>query len=427
MYEHQIRPMKARTAQQMMDDNLVVKHYAGSHAYGTSLPTSDVDFRGVFVADPINVRTPFFIVEEVDDSREQDTKIYELSQFMKLVLDCNPNVVETLWVDETDVVHSTPAYELLRESAPKLLSAKIAFTTSGYALAQLKRIKGHNKWISNPQSEHPPRQVDFVSLVHNFTPEKVFKINLEVLRDDYRLVPFSGDTYGLYRCDGYQTFSDDFTLNTTFEGDTHEVGVPLYVVKFNKTEYLAAKERWQQYWNWKKHRNVARSELEEKFGYDCYTDDTEFLTNNGWKKFDEVGTTDTLATFNPLSHKVEYQTPRERIESLYTGNLYHLAGHHVDTLVSANHNMFVRKHSRTTGDTEQWGFARSAELPETFDTLNVISPKINRQLLPKGFNLQILDNLSMLDYLRLTGWYVSDGTMNFYDDGRVKTHDDFTK
>lgn len=260
--------MKVRTPQEMMDANLIVKHYAGSRAYGTSLPTSDVDFRGVFVADPAYVRTPFFTVKEANDEREEDTKIYELSQFMKLVVDCNPNVVETLWVDEKDVVYSTPAYQLLRQYAPRLLSSKIAFTTSGYALAQLKRIKGHNKWINQPQDETPPKQTDFISLVHNFTDEKVFKINLEDFHDGYRLVPFSGETFGLYKMSGHQTFDKEFTLNTFYEGDTHEHGVPLYVVKFNKTEYNTAKERWQQYWTWKKNRNVARSELEEKFGYD---------------------------------------------------------------------------------------------------------------------------------------------------------------
>lgn len=139
--------MKIKQAQDLMKDNLIVKHYAGSLAYGTNLPTSDTDFRGIFVADPINVRTPFFRIDEAKDTTEEDTVIYELNQFMRLAIECNPNVVESLWVDESDVTFTTPAYEKLRSYAPALLSSKIAFTTSGYALAQLKRIKGHNKWI----------------------------------------------------------------------------------------------------------------------------------------------------------------------------------------------------------------------------------------------------------------------------------------
>lgn len=261
--------IKAKDPQVLMKDNLIVKHYAGSLAYGTALPTSDTDFRGLFVADPVNVRTPFFPIREVDDTSEEDTKLYELSQFMKLTLECNPNVIETLWVDPADIVIKTPAYDVLRAHAPQLLSSKIAFTTSGYAISQLKRIKGHNKWIMNPQPEEAPQQVDYVSLVHNFTGPKTFKIRLRDLERGHRLVPYSGDTYGVYATEGYSPFNPKTgNLNVEYEGDSHDLGTPLYVVKFNRSLYEANKDTWKHYWDWKKNRNVARSELEEKFGYD---------------------------------------------------------------------------------------------------------------------------------------------------------------
>lgn len=261
--------LKVKNPQDLMRDNLIVKHYAGSKAYGTSLPTSDTDFRGIFVADPVNILTPFFPIREVEDTSEEDTKLYELSQFMKLTLDCNPNVIETLWVHRDSITHTTPAYELLRESAPKLLSSKIAFTTSGYAISQLKRIRGHNKWINNPQSEEAPQQVDYVSLVHNFTGPKTFKMHLREYERGYRLVPFSGDTYGVYASEGHSPFNAKTgTLNVEYEGDSHELGTPLFVVKFNRQVYETNKEIWKNYWEWKKNRNVTRSALEEQHGYD---------------------------------------------------------------------------------------------------------------------------------------------------------------
>ena len=233
MYTHQIRGV--RQPAELMRENMLVKHLAGSKAYGTNLPTSDTDYRGVFAADPINILTPFFNVREATDVDEEDTKLYELSHFMKLCVDCNPNVVETLWVDESDITFTTPAYEFLREHRADLLSAKIAFTTSGYALSQLKRIKGHNKWINNPQSVEPPRQIDFVSLVQNFMTEKRFKVNLEEFRRGYRLVPYGHDIYGLVVGDplSQETFSDDFTLNTVYEErDVNDELLPLMIVKF---------------------------------------------------------------------------------------------------------------------------------------------------------------------------------------------------
>jgi predicted nucleotidyltransferase len=188
---------------------------------------------------------------------------------MKLCVDCNPNIVETLWIDESDVIETSPAYYFLRQHRHEFLSSKIAFTTSGYALAQLKRIKGHNKWINNPQPVEPPRQIDFVSLVQNFLTKKMFKINMEEYRSGYRLIPYGHDIYGLVKdWSDRRTYSDDFTLNTVYEPDLNDELVPLAIVKFNKEEYKQAKEKHAQYWTWKNNRNEARSELEEQFGYD---------------------------------------------------------------------------------------------------------------------------------------------------------------
>jgi len=266
--------MNVKTIEQLMTDNLLVKHYAGSISYGTNLPTSDVDFRGVFCADPVNIRTPFFIVREAEDKKEEDTKLFELSHFMKLCVECNPNIIETLWVDEKHIVHTTPAYQLLRDRRDTLLSKKIAFTTSGYALAQLKRIKGHNKWIMNPCPVEPPAQIDYISLVHNFTDQKMFKINLRDYRQDYRLIALDGNLYGVYPMEGYSTFADNLTLNTFYDKDedffthNHTRRLPSFIVKFNKDEYLTAKDKHKQYWEWKNNRNEKRSALEEHHGFD---------------------------------------------------------------------------------------------------------------------------------------------------------------
>ena len=264
-----ITSMNIKTAQELMRDNMLVKHYAGSHAYGTSTPTSDVDFRGVFIADPINIRTPFYKVEEVSDSSEQDTKFYELNQFMRLAIDCNPNIIETLFVNREDVVFSTPAYELLREFAPALLSAKIAFTTSGYAHGQLKRLKNHHKWINMPQPVEPPQQADYISLVHNFASSKTFKFNLREYERNYRLVPFSGNTFGVYKVPGYSTFNGSTgNLQSDYQGDSHALGTPLVIIKFNKEVYEAAKDMHTNYWTWKQNRNEVRGKLEDQYQYD---------------------------------------------------------------------------------------------------------------------------------------------------------------
>lgn len=254
-----------RSATQLMTENLIVKHYAGSLAYGTNLPTSDVDFRGIFVADPINVRTPFFTVEQAKDTTEEDTVLFELGNFMKLALDCNPNVIETLWVAESDIVATTPAYQLLREHAPKLLSRRVGFSTCGYAMGQLKRIKGHNKWISQPQPVEPPYQKDF--MVDFVTRQPV---DLEPYFQDHTFVKGKSGVWYVIKKEGHNVYhTERGTLNVSDGYDLREVApAAVLTLGMRSEEYTTALSKHQQYWTWKKERNATRSELEEQHGYD---------------------------------------------------------------------------------------------------------------------------------------------------------------
>lgn len=168
-----------------MSDNFlkgqIVKHYAGSHAYGTSTPESDVDFRGIFLADKKYILTPFFNVREVNDPNEEDTKFFELNHFMELCVDANPNILETLWVDDKDIVMRTEMYDHLRSYRDEFLSTKIAYTYTGYAHNQATRMKNHHGWMAKEQTgerrlrdifdKYPCQQV--IDWMYNYFPEYV--------------------------------------------------------------------------------------------------------------------------------------------------------------------------------------------------------------------------------------------------------------
>src|SRR5574343_142034 len=273
------------------NDSLIVKHYAGSHAYGTNLPTSDVDIRGIFVAPALNIRTPFFPVREVNVTTEEDTKFFELSNFFKLYLDMNPNILETMWVDETSILEKNEVYDFLVQHRDKFLTSRVAFTFSGYALAQLKKIKNRDRYLNKPQPKDPPKQIDFVKLVHNFQNTKMLDYDPYAFRQDHRLIHYGTDLYGLYSAKGYTTFDQKYTLNTrcddlqnfflkdqtlpekvwgalTNNPDHGKRKLPLALIKFNAEEYKRAHTEWHSYWEWKANRNEARHELEKDFGFD---------------------------------------------------------------------------------------------------------------------------------------------------------------
>lgn len=148
---------------------LILLSVAGSHLYGNSRPTSDIDYRGVFIAsndtklgllgkvDQVEGKNTLdlynALVEAGLDNIEPTTDIvlYELNRFCELAIDNNPNIMDLLCYDYTNPNYTKYINKqgiTLLESRELFLSSKLKHTFSGYAMAQLKRIKGHNKWIN---------------------------------------------------------------------------------------------------------------------------------------------------------------------------------------------------------------------------------------------------------------------------------------
>lgn len=71
---------------------------SGSYGYGTNREGSDIDFRGVTLNLPSDILglTEF---EQFED-RKTDTVIYGFNKLVSLLLNCNPNTIEILGLDE---------------------------------------------------------------------------------------------------------------------------------------------------------------------------------------------------------------------------------------------------------------------------------------------------------------------------------------
>lgn len=130
-------------------DLLLFDTVAGSQAYGTALPGSDEDRRGVFVA-PSDFLLGLDDIEQVADERG-DEVYYEVGRLVEMLLKNNPNALELLAMPEDCVRFLHPLYQLLR---PGLFLSKLCARTYGeYAMGQIRKARGLNKKIVNPQPE----------------------------------------------------------------------------------------------------------------------------------------------------------------------------------------------------------------------------------------------------------------------------------
>ena len=56
---------------------------------------------------------------------------------------------------------------------------------------------------------------------------------------------------------------------------------------------------------------------------ECYSPDTEILTNLGWKKFHELDGSELFYSVNPSSHCIELVKAVRYIKKRYDGDFYH--------------------------------------------------------------------------------------------------------
>ncbi len=74
-------------------------------------------------------------------------------------------------------------------------------------------------------------------------------------------------------------------------------------------------------------------------GLSCYDEETEILTESGWKKFCEIDYSDKICTLNLETDEIEYQNPTQIFVYSYRGRMYRLKTKRVDLLVTPHHKL----------------------------------------------------------------------------------------
>jgi phosphoribosylamine-glycine ligase len=78
-------------------------------------------------------------------------------------------------------------------------------------------------------------------------------------------------------------------------------------------------------------------------GPNCYSEDTEILTDDGWKKFDKLLPKNKVAVFDPESKEIRFERPKERHWMKHSGQMIHFGQRNLDLLVTPNHRMLVQQ------------------------------------------------------------------------------------
>lgn len=134
-----------------LGNRIILLGLGGSYAYGTNNENSDIDFRGITLNLPSDLLglTQF---EQYEDN-DTDTVIYSFHKVVKLLLECNPNTIEMLGLEEEQYLIKTALGQELLDNKDLFLSKRAAKSFGGYASAQLRRLQNAIARDSMPQQE----------------------------------------------------------------------------------------------------------------------------------------------------------------------------------------------------------------------------------------------------------------------------------
>jgi predicted nucleotidyltransferase len=285
----------------------------GSHAYGTSRPSSDIDVKGIAIPtkeyflgfgnkfEQYEGQYPLseeqlnsisgMINRQVMKDEQLDSVIYDIRKFFHLASQCNPNIIEILFTDESYHILSHPILNILFENRDVFLSTKANFRFRGYAFSQLKRIKRHRKWLLDPPTKKPERE-DFdlpprtvipadqlqaaESLIKKKVEEWIFEqdeMTPELLSSvrNKTIESFKEIFSGLKLSEKIVDDDNELDANELSNSAGHLLGYSDNFLEILDRErrYKSSITQYKQYKKWEKERNPARAELESKYGYDC--------------------------------------------------------------------------------------------------------------------------------------------------------------
>tara|TARA_Y100000310_G_scaffold345274_1_gene463323 strand:+ start:5167 stop:6144 length:978 start_codon:yes stop_codon:yes gene_type:complete len=153
------------TEQELAQKNKILEINTGSTLYGTRTPESDNDRVGIFIANwdyYVGLKT----VRIVDSSKQikdksgrntkdsEDCSYYELREYIKLAKQGNPNILETLFVNDENIIYISPIGEKLLREKHLFISQSIKQRYLGYAYSQRHKMVMRSDKVNELQAAY---------------------------------------------------------------------------------------------------------------------------------------------------------------------------------------------------------------------------------------------------------------------------------
>jgi hypothetical protein len=129
---------------------LLLKVIIGSQAYGTSTETSDVDFKGIYMQNPMEI---LLGKHQKQIEVTKDEHYYEIGRFFELLKKNNPTILEMLNTPEDCIVYKHPLLNEIFDKRDSFITKLCKDSVGGYAVEQIRKAQGLGKKMNMKKEE----------------------------------------------------------------------------------------------------------------------------------------------------------------------------------------------------------------------------------------------------------------------------------
>ena len=246
---------------------------SGSRAYGTATATSDEDIRGIFAVPAVSYLDLVTPPDQINDGKG-DIVYYSLRRTIELLSQANPSLLELLFMPDDCVRRSSASMQRLMAQRYLFVTRQCADTHINYAMSQIKKARGQNKWVNHPKPLEPPLREDYCYVIPwssqagqdtpparpvslrsaGWSLDEFHAARLEHARDIFRLYRYGPGARGVFR-------GGMLALESIPKQDeaARFAGFLLY----NEQAWRQALVEHQNYWAWRRDRNPSRWQQQE--------------------------------------------------------------------------------------------------------------------------------------------------------------------
>jgi len=281
------------------NDLILYETIVGSQAYGTNNENSDIDLKGLFWINSkefLSLNPPVTPQQGQIGDEKHNVVYYSVYRTLELLKDANPNFIELLWMPDrcVQVKKHNVIGELFEQR--NMFITKMAYKShASYAYAQIKKAKGKNKKVHNPQPEKMPSKENFCRVILFENLQGLLDINKAIYPINesndftfkglypFRPVPLNQTIVNLSEChvaslehapNVYRLYMYGENAKGVFRGNDMLVceSIPkedewakcIGLLIYDQNEFEKAKKEWKSYWDWKNERNDSRWIDQEK-------------------------------------------------------------------------------------------------------------------------------------------------------------------